>query len=518
LRDDGAVSINRTAQDKCVGLGKLLVRADANVAMGTGHVMRCLALAQAWQDAGGHSTFAMAESSPSLDRRLRDEKLAVERLGADAGTAEDADRTVNIASREHTDWIVVDGYQFGSAYQSALKAAGFKVLFIDDYGHADQYSADLVLNQNVSAMASLYEKRGAQTRLLLGPRYCLLRREFNRWHDWRREITPVGHRVLVTMGGSDPDNFTEWAVEALNSIEDKKLEVTVVAGGGNRRSELLERLVAGASTRIQFRQDVSDMTEVMVWADLAVSAAGTTCWEMCRLGLPALLVDLADNQTRAARELHQRGCAIHLGSGKEVSAERLVQQVERLRNSAEDRRVMSLLGSELVDGEGARRMASILCGVRFRLRPAQKSDTRLLWEWANDSEVRAASFSPTPIAWETHVAWFDEKLHRAGSQILIAEDDAGTPIGQIRFDAWDEANSEIGVSVAKAWRGRGLAAAMIREAAELVSKPTSIGRLHAYVKPENMASAAAFEKSGFKRIGSEQVRGNSAIHFVYDAS
>jgi UDP-2,4-diacetamido-2,4,6-trideoxy-beta-L-altropyranose hydrolase len=480
--------------------------------------MRCLALAQAWQDSGGHSTFAMAESSPSLDRRLCAEGLEVERLSVDAGTAADAERTANIASREGADWIVVDGYQFGSSYQSVLKAAGFKSLFVDDYGHADHYYADLVLNQNASARASLYEKREAKTRLLLGTHYCLLRREFDRWREWSREIAPVGHRVLVTMGGSDPDNFTERAVEALKSIEDERLEVTIVAGGSNSHSESLERFASGAGTRIVFRHDVSNMAELMANADLAISAAGTTCWEMCRLGLPALLIDLADNQTPTARDLHQRECAIHLGSQKEVSTERLAEEVQRLQSSPEVRQAMSRHGRELVDGEGARRIVSLLCGVSFRLRPALESDSRVLWEWANDSDVRAASFSPTPIPWETHVAWFNERMHQDAADILIAEDDAGTPFGQIRFDTRSEEDCEIDVSIAKAWRGRGLGSEMIRKATGLMSNRKLLGRLHAFVKPENVASATAFEKSGFKRIGMEQIRGNTAIHFIYDGN
>jgi UDP-2,4-diacetamido-2,4,6-trideoxy-beta-L-altropyranose hydrolase len=491
----------------------LLIRADANVAMGTGHVMRCLALAQAWHDSGGLAVFAMAETTPSLYRRLQQEGIEVESISVSAGTADDAEQTSRIASQKKSDWIVVDGYQFGSACQTAIKMAGFKLLFLDDYGHADHYSADLVLNQNVSASASLYERREPHTRLLLGPKYCLLRREFNQWSDRRREITPVAHRLLVTMGGSDPDNFTERAAEALNSIDDPKLEATIVIGGSNARDIPMQRTFS-RSAKIDFRRDVSNMAELMAHADFAVSAAGTTCWEMCRLGLPALLIDLADNQTPLARELHRRGCAIHLGPPEEVSVQRLAEQIQRLRRSQGDRQTMSSHCRALVDGEGARRVVAILRGVRFRLRPPHESDSRLLWEWANDPEVRAASFSPAPIPWETHEAWFNKKL-RSGCHILIAEDEEGTPFGQIRFDQRSDGDLEIDVSIARAWRGRGLGAEIIREAIGVILNTNFPSRFHAFVKPGNAASATAFEASGFKRIGREQIQGNAAIHFVY---
>jgi UDP-2,4-diacetamido-2,4,6-trideoxy-beta-L-altropyranose hydrolase len=492
---------------------KLLIRADANVAMGTGHVMRCLALAQAWQDSGGVTVFALAETTPSLDRRLREEGIEVENISASAGTAEDAEQTSGIGSQEKANWMVVDGYQFGSTYQAAIKTAGFKLLFLDDYAHTDRYYADLVLNQNVSAAANLYEKREPHTRLLLGPKYCLLRREFNRWHDWRREIVPVAHRVLVMMGGSDPGNFTERVVEALNSIDDSKLEATIVIGGSNARDNFTHRTFAGSAT-IDFRRDASNMAELMVDADVAVSASGTTCWEMCRLGLPALLIDLADNQTPVARELHRRGCAIHLGSPEEVSVENLAEQIQYLRNSPEDRQAISSRGRALVDDEGAKRVVSILRGISFRLRPALESDSHLLWEWANDSAVRAASFSAAPIPWETHKVWFNKKLS-SKCHILIAEDEERTPFAQIRFDQRSDGDLEIGLSVAKAWRGRGYGAEIIREAARLMWNASSPVRLHAFVKPENVASVAVFEASGFKRIGSEQIQGSRAIHFVY---
>src|SRR5882762_1059360 len=112
----------------------LLFRTDASVAIGTGHVMRCLALAQAWQQAGGNVVFVTAEMTPSLEARLRISRIKVARLGVTAGGAEDAARTSAAARSEKVDWVVVDGYQFDSAYQAGLRADGLKVLFIDDNG------------------------------------------------------------------------------------------------------------------------------------------------------------------------------------------------------------------------------------------------------------------------------------------------------------------------------------------------------------------------------------------------
>jgi UDP-2,4-diacetamido-2,4,6-trideoxy-beta-L-altropyranose hydrolase len=496
-----------------VGEGTLLIRADADVAMGTGHVMRCLALAQAWQDTGGRAVFAMTDPSSSIRERLLKEAVGILEISALAGTEEDARQTAALAREQAAAWVVVDGYQFGADYQRVLKSAGFKILFVDDYGHATHYCADLVLNQNLSAHPDLYRNREPYTRLLLGPQYCLLRREFNAWWNWRRETSPIGHRVLVTMGGSDPENFTERVIDALNLIEDENLEATIVAGGSNARADLLERKSAATGKKIALCRDVSNMAELMAWVDVAVSAAGTTCWEICLMGLPALLIDLAENQTAVARELDRLGCAIHLGGSRDVSAAELAKRLKSLLSSKEDREAMSLRGRGLVDGRGTRVVAA-LRGGGLHLRPAQQSDSRLLWEWANDSGVRAAAFSSAPIPWEQHVLWFTSKMRDPACRILIAEDGQGRAVGQFRMDWRTSDDADIDVSLSTECRGAGYGRALIDLGVSHALAERRASRLHAWVKPENQASRRSFELAGFGELGEERVNGQTAVHYV----
>src|ERR1700675_1782319 len=114
----------------------LLIRADASLAIGTGHVMRCLALAQAWKDAGGRAIFAIAQSTPAIEERLRDERFDVERAPVPVGSVADAEETARLAHKHGALWSVIDGYEFGAEYQTNLKGHGLRVLFIDDNGHA----------------------------------------------------------------------------------------------------------------------------------------------------------------------------------------------------------------------------------------------------------------------------------------------------------------------------------------------------------------------------------------------
>jgi UDP-2,4-diacetamido-2,4,6-trideoxy-beta-L-altropyranose hydrolase len=198
---------------------QLLIRADASTGIGAGHVMRCLALAQAWQSVGGQVELAAAAITPALKARVIAEGIEFVSIKALAGSAADMSETTELARRKQVDLVVIDGYQFDAHYQQGLKSAGRQVLCIDDYGHANYYAVDWVLNQNLYAPKIDYCWRADYTRLLLGTDYALLRREFWGRQAGQRATAPVAGRVLVTLGGSDPANVTLKVVQALGQVE-----------------------------------------------------------------------------------------------------------------------------------------------------------------------------------------------------------------------------------------------------------------------------------------------------------
>ncbi|HLM79593.1 MAG TPA: UDP-2,4-diacetamido-2,4,6-trideoxy-beta-L-altropyranose hydrolase [Terriglobales bacterium] len=493
--------------------GILLIRADGSLAIGTGHVMRCLALAQAWRDAGGDAVFAMADATPAVEERLRNEGFEVARAAVRVGSVADAEETAQLAHKHGASWVVVDGYEFGAQYQTRLKSRGLKVLFIDDNGHAGHYSADLVLNQNAHAREDFYPRRDASTRLLLGPRFAMLRREFTSWRGWNREIPAVARRVLVTMGGSDPDNITGRVVRAI--LAEPSLNATVVVGGSNPHLPQLRELVAGAEKNVQLVENVPNMPELMAKTDVAISGAGTTSLEMCFLGLPALLIVLADNQRPAAEELNRRGAAINLGEGAEIQPSSLSPRLARLVSSQARRRAMSERGKELVDGHGAERVVRALRTSGLQIRRATMADCELLWELANDPTARASAFSQATIPWEDHVAWFESKMQTPQCHILVGEAQ-GAAAGQVRVDERPDGQGEIDVSVAREFRGAGVGSRLIDLAVRKIFASTGMSRIHAYILPQNTASQRAFENAGFQRSGEEQVKGHGAWHFVRD--
>ena len=494
--------------------GTIIIRADASVGMGTGHVMRCLALAQAWQEEGGGCVFAMAESTPAIEDRVRAEKFELSLLPTPPASRQDSAALVKLATGAHAGWVVVDGYQFDVEYQRALKAAGLKLLLMDDAGHAGTYLADLVVDQNSGASESFYQRKEPYTRLLLGSRYAMLRHEFKPWREWRREIPARGTKVLITMGGSDPQNITLQAIEALRSTKIDGIEAAVVAGGSNPHLGSLEEAIR-EHRNIRFHKNAANMAELMAWADVAISAAGTICWEMCLLGLPAILIDWAENQRPLARDLDRRGVAIHLGSTEDISAERIANKLEWLLLSPDARNTMSNRGRELVDGRGAGRVVSAMLGAEWRLRRAQPDDVDLLWHWANDSDVRAASFSSEFITHERHREWLTEKLSDPNSVLLVGLNSDGDPTGVVRYDI-DGERALISVSLAKEFRGRGHGKILLELAVEELFRSGRATVIDAHVKPMNEASLRLFTRVGFRRREDGIVSGQPGVHFTLE--
>ena len=337
----------------------LLVRADANARMGTGHLMRCLALAQAWKARGGQATFITACESEGLRQRLADEDFQVITLQRSYPDPANWEITSQALAAHSEAWVVLDGYHFDPAYQRQIKEAGHRLLVIDDMAHLDHYFADVVLNQNINA-ERLHYSCEPNTRLLLDTRYVLLRSEFLAWRGWQREIPEVAHKVLVTLGGGDPDNQTLKVIRALQQVDVDKLEAVVVVGASNPHFQELQSIAHNSQFAIRLAQDVTNMSELMVWADVAVSAGGSTSWELAFMGLPSVVLVLAENQQGIAAGLGEAGVVLNLGWYTEASIAQVANTLTGLLEDRGLRRQMSQRGRELVDGKGSERVVKFL--------------------------------------------------------------------------------------------------------------------------------------------------------------
>jgi UDP-2,4-diacetamido-2,4,6-trideoxy-beta-L-altropyranose hydrolase len=347
----------------------LLIRADSSTVIGQGHLTRCLALAHAWRAAGGHAEFLSYCEGDSLKRRIASDGFAFSELGGPHPNAADLDQTCMRATQMansitgKTTWVVLDGYHFDDQYLRAVRQRGVRLLVVEDLVRFDRYHADVILNQNIFAERLPYASEMPAT-LLLGCQYALLRPEFLPWIGWHRHIHRTGRRILISMGGGDPYNLTGNIIRAVLNLGISGIEAKVVVGPNNRHSDDLEKIVGDTKkprhATIELLHDVSCMPELMAWADLAVSAAGSTSWELCFMGLPSILIFFAENQRGIAMGLHEAGAGLNLGFWQHVSDNAVTETLAQVLNDPGLRGRMSESGRRIVDGKGAERVAQVL--------------------------------------------------------------------------------------------------------------------------------------------------------------
>ena len=294
------------------------------------------------------------------------------------------------------------------------------LLFIDDYGHAEFYCADLVLNQNIYAQEELYKERDLRTELLLGSLFVLLRREFWSWRGWQRKNPEIARKILVTLGGSDPDNVT---LKILELAAKTNRSWSRSGSSGRRRQCSLcphwRRHRKSPKSPIRLVRNAANMPELMAWADMAIISGGTTSYETAFMGLPSLIVIIAENQVQVAEKLAENGVAVNLGWHHDLSCACIQKMVEDLTVNCNARDAMSRIGRQLVDGQGTTRVIKAMLERIITVREAVESDCEQIFEWANDDDTRAASFSSGLIDWDTHRNWFSGKT--SGSKLLIAD-------------------------------------------------------------------------------------------------
>jgi len=338
----------------------LLIRADASTEIGAGHVMRTFALGQAWQRRGGRVVYAAASMPPSLAEQLASTGFSLEHINSPSGSPADCRETLSIAAANHVPGLVADGYCFGADWQKSIKETGLPLTILDDYGHADYYWADLIVNQNLEADPALYHHRNSGTRLLLGTSYTLLREEFTAHDPKLRQAPAIARRILVTLGGSDGENVSAKVVQALTAGMSSDIEVRLIVGGSNPHREMLRSMIASVDYPCELFVDAKRMSEHMAWAELAVSAAGSTAWELAFMSVPMILIVTSENQRAIGRRLAEAEAAVDLGAFGMLRQETIAAEVAGLCASGEKRRSLIQNARKLCDGQGAMRVAAAI--------------------------------------------------------------------------------------------------------------------------------------------------------------
>lgn len=440
-------------------------RADASLEIGSGHVMRCLTLADALQAQGAACHFLCREHFGHLCELIEARGFSVHRLPLEESASEthtegnpepelahahwlgasweqDAAICRPILAGLAPAWLMVDHYALDHRWETAaldgLPGSRPRLLVIDDLADR-RHIADLLLDQNLGRKAEDYHGLVPDTcRVLAGPRYALLRPEFREWREsslTRRTRHPRLQRLLINLGGVDKDNVTGQVMDALIDCDlSEDLQISVVMGATAPWLEDVKARAAALPWPTEVVVNVNDMARRMVEADLAIGAAGSTSWERCCLGLPTLMVVLADNQRAIANALAEKGAAVPLDLADLEAS--LASQLITL-SAPSMLTTISQRAADMVDGQGSVHVLAALQRIGLhRLRPMQEQDLERVLAWRNHPEVRRHMYTQRLITLEEHRDWFERESQASQRHLLIYERD-GESLGFVNLNVVD---------------------------------------------------------------------------------
>ena len=486
----------------------VVFRVDASNLIGTGHVMRCLTLAESLRARGMRVRFICREHIGHLFAQLKLRAIPVTILpGFPMGDiandedyaawlsvtqAEDAEQTISALKGEKPDFLVVDHYGLDIEWERRLRPHAHKIMVVDDLANRT-HDCDVLLDQNYSAEG---EKRyeglvPEKCQILVGTRYALLRSEYVTFRKTLSSRDGNVKRVLVFLGGSDPHDLTGMTLDALCDPDLIHLEVDVVVGTNYLYHNSLKKL-AGERQQTVIYGPRPHLADLMARADLAIGAGGATTWERMCLGLPTVLISIAANQRPASEALAKAKLVHYAGHYTEVNTHNLklllVSVIKDLSNHVE----LTELNQIQVDGLGVLRVGEVLfpsSPSALSLRPTCEADIIHYFNWDNSSDVLSLLNYTSAISWERYKEWFKNQLTSANNRLFVLEA-AGLPVGQICFHD-DAAVASIDYSLDVIVQARGWYSHLINLGSKMMRQIAPI-RLSFGVKTDNTTSSPVF--------------------------
>lgn len=516
---------------------RVLMLCDGGGPLGVGHVMRSLALAEAAVAAGHEVVVAGCFEGSFVQGQLGAAPVEVVRLPAPLADG-DLRPVIDLVPRLHPDVLHVDSYEAPGRLRELLTSPEEAILSdavlsnVED-GTFGRRPADVVIDPTLGAELSPRPDDGS-TLLLRGSRYTPIRLRViaaRRTDEIGTSFGDVARNVLVVMGGTDPVGLAPAVVELL-ARTGLALEVTAIAVGVNaKRVRVAAR---GSALSVNVLPPVDDLAARMSGQDLVISAAGTSVWELCCIGVPMAVLWAVDNQREGYDRVVAAGAAVGLGGPElvgpqlarqhpvgsdPVGHERAVGQLRAVLTDSRARAAMMLAARHAVDGLGAWRVVrtweqALRLGPsarpgssnqessnRMTARPAGMHDARLLWEWRNDPATRAGSRSSGEVSMDEHLRWLAASLARIDRMLLLVTDTVG-PVGTVRWDLGAEGEWEVSITVAPDRRGQSLARPLLRAAEVALSEGaqssgTDVTAYLAVVNVDNRASTRLFETSDY---------------------
>lgn len=496
----------------------ILIRADASIIIGTGHIMRCLTLADEFARNNFETIFVCREEPGNLISYISEKRnFRVEIIPHTKPSTcnsltegntfefqlEDAESVMEIIRNKNlnVDLILVDHYALDNLWESKLRLYIGKIMVIDDLANR-KHDCDLLLDQNITENPEKYRSLIPQyATTLIGPRFSLLRDQFKQFREKGVKVISKLDIILIFFGGVDRTNQTEKALRAISELADIRITTNAIIGENNQNRQALTELVANIpNTNLYI--NVENMAEFMLNADLSIGACGTAIWERCCLGLPSIVITTAENQEKVAQALAKELYIEYLGNHEAVSSSDIKNAIERLGTGNKLQNIRDRC-MKLVDAKGTERVMvaihQLLQTNALKIREVNEKDLATLFHWVNEEAVRDNSFSTTAISLAEHAKWFYKKLTDSQVYMYILEYH-DKPVGQVRFDV-EDGMAEIDYSIDFQYRNLGLGTAILdlgikAFTADVDNQIVVQGKVKSY----NTASIDAFKKNHFKIV------------------
>lgn len=515
----------------------IVFRVDASIQIGSGHVMRCLTLANAlkneWVDctficrehngnmltfiqSKGHRAVALPtkETKPILAKQHPCQKY---QSWLDTTVDEDAQQTIKAIQSQTTDepeWLIIDHYALDDVWEKLLRPYCKKIMVIDDLADR-QHDCDLLLDQTFGRDELDYQALVPEhCTILTGSYYALLRPEFAQWREYslqRRKHSQL-KQLLITLGGMDKDNVTEQVLTALaNSDLPYDCKIIIIMGGNSPWLENIKTKSSQLPWATEVLTNVSNMAELMVHSDLCIGAAGSTTWERCCLGLPTITLVLAENQQKIAHELAKKNITYVTHHTEEIlDVLKII-----LTNVFSELSIKIEKSSSICDGSGTMKIYGHLFGGTV-VRRMKVSDLSLVRRWRNHPSIRACMFNQNEINRDEHEQWFINKSRRKNQHLLIFENQ-GIPQGVISFNIKENLEADWGFYKAPE-SPKGTGKLLGNHALDYAFQKIGLIKIHAQVIQNNHSSLKFHAKMGFieqKINNNEQTNNNKHYDIIY---
>jgi UDP-2,4-diacetamido-2,4,6-trideoxy-beta-L-altropyranose hydrolase len=349
---------------------KAIIRVDSSTIIGTGHLMRCLTLADKLRQRGNTVEFISRDLAGNMLSILKEKEYRIHLLPGRNGAAPmegyaawlgvrwyiDAEETMSILSGQASDVLIVDHYALDARWEERQRPYIGRLVVIDDLANR-HHDCDLLLDQNLYHDPEIrYEMLlPDDCNTLIGPKFALLREEFFQHRSGLRKRNGQVKNILVFFGGADPGNETAKALVALGKLNRPDVGIEIIIGRANGHIQDINKL-AENYPQMRVHHQANNMAELMAQSDLAIGAGGTATWERCCLGLPSIIISVAKNQTPIAKMCHEAGIAVYLGEAEEVSAIAIHDALVSLLEKPSLLHEMECQALEICDGQGADRV------------------------------------------------------------------------------------------------------------------------------------------------------------------